>query len=144
MGIEFEPAIARYAAKKLGIKLRPNRVTRELRDIPLCATPDYYIVGQRGLVEVKLSGITYGWDDDSLHPWYEYQARAQMACTNRDFVVFAVLVGSRFYTPIVTRDMEKERYMVDKVLEFWDRYIVTETPPPEEMQLPLVTTVTKG
>jgi predicted phage-related endonuclease len=144
LGIEFEPAIARYASKKLGVKVRANTVTHELRSQHLCATPDYYVLGQHGLLEVKLSGITYGWDDETLHPHYEYQARAQMACTNRDFVIFAVLVGSRFFSPIVTRDMDKERAMLSAVNEFWVKHVETGIAPGEGPQLPLIATVTKG
>lgn len=141
LGVEFEPAIARYASKKLGIKVRANTKTHELRSQHLCATPDYYVMGQHGLMEVKLSGITYGWADETLHPHYEYQARAQMAVTGRDFVVFAVLVGSRFYSPIVTRDLVKERQLLIAVNDFWRDYVETGIMPPEPGQMPLTATV---
>lgn len=132
LGIEFEKPIAQYASRKLGVKLRANTKTHELREARLCATPDYYILGQHGLLEVKLSSIMYGWADDTLHPHYEYQARAQMAVTGREFVLFAVLVGSRFFSPIVTRDLEKERRMLNAVAEFFALYVDTGIAPPSE------------
>jgi hypothetical protein len=38
-----------------------------------------------------------------------------MACTNRDAVIIAALVGSRFYDIPVVRDADKEREMLDAV-----------------------------
>jgi predicted phage-related endonuclease len=115
LGVYFEPYIARYAARKLGLRLRANTRTIEHPTHPLCATPDYLVLGQRILVEVKLSSIMYGWDAESLAPHIEWQARAQMACTNRDAVIIAALVGSRFYDIPVVRDAAKEREMLDAV-----------------------------
>lgn len=141
LGMEMEKPIARYASRKLGIKLRANLKTHALSHPHLCATPDYYILGQHGLLEVKLSSIMYGWDDDKIHPHYEAQARAQMAVTNRDFVIFAVLAGSRFYNPIVTRDLAKERRMLAAVAEFYAMYVDTGIAPPDDSQMPLIATV---
>ena len=102
LGVYMEPYVARYAAKRLGLKLRAANATVEHKKAPLCATPDYDVMKHPWLLEVKLSGIMYGWSEDTLHPHYEYQARAQMACTNRDVCIVAALVGSTLYTiPVV-------------------------------------------
>jgi hypothetical protein len=71
------------------------------------------------LVEIKVSSIMYGWSEDDLHPHYEWQARAQLACTNRDVCIVCALVGSTFYSVYVVRDLQKERRMLDAVNEFW-------------------------
>ena len=132
LGVYFEPYVARYAAKRLGLKLRAATRTVEHKSVSLCATPDYYVLGKPMLLEVKLSGITYGWSEDTLHPHYEYQARAQLACTNRDVCIVAALVGSTMYTIPVVRDMEKERVLLETVQAFFDEYIITGIRPAAE------------
>jgi predicted phage-related endonuclease len=127
MGVYFERHIAKYAAAKLGIKVRAATRTIEYKGYPpvnLCATPDYYVLNSRMLMEVKLSSILYGWTEDDLHPHYEYQARAQMACTNRDVVIVAAMVGSTFYHVEVVRDLQKERRMLEAVDKFWYDHII--------------------
>lgn len=119
LGVYFEPHIARYAARKLGLRLRANTRTIKHRTHQLCATPDYIVLGRRMLVEVKLSSIMYGWDEANLAEHIEWQARAQMACTDRDAVIIAALVGSRFYDIPVIRDADKERRMLDAVAEMY-------------------------
>lgn len=125
LGVFFEPYVAKYAARKLGLKLRAATRTVEYKgDVNLCATPDYYVLGKPMLVEVKVSSILYGWNEDDLHPHYEYQARAQMACTNRDVVIVVALVGSTFYHVPVVRDLQKERRMLEAVDKFWYDHII--------------------
>jgi predicted phage-related endonuclease len=132
LGVYFERHIAAYTAKTYGLKLRANTRTREHPTVNLCATPDYIVLGSKALVEVKLSGITYGWTEDTLHPWYEYQARAQMACTNCDVVFIAALVGSSFYFIPVTRDPVKEKRLLDAVDEFFNEHVLTGIRPTQD------------
>jgi putative phage-type endonuclease len=140
LGVFLESRIARYAAKHLGLKIRAGRLTVEHPDVALCATPDYYVVGQRMLLEIKLSSKLYVWTDETLQPYIEWQARAQMACTNRDSVIVAALVGSAFYTVIVVRDAAKEARLIKAVDEFWQNHIMLEIPPSiEQMRLSTVT-----
>lgn len=112
LGSYMEPYIARYAAQKLGLRLRANRYTREHSKHPLCATADYLVLGHSMLVECKLSSIMYGWSDEKLAPHVEWQARAQMAVWDRDTCIIAALVGSKFFTIAVIRDKQKERRML--------------------------------
>lgn len=112
IGVFFEPYVARYAARKLGLKLRANTRTVEHPTVSLCATPDYLVLNKRMLVEVKVSSIMYGWTEDDLLPWYEWQARAQLACTNRDVCLVVALVGSNLFTVPVVRDREKEERLL--------------------------------
>ena len=135
LGVFFEPHVARYASRKLGLRLRAaNRTieykgklvlaTGEAVGVNLCATPDYYVLGQNALVEIKVSSIMYGWNEDDLHPHYEWQARAQMACTNRDLCIVCALVGSTFFHIPVVRDLQKERRMLEAVDIFWNDHVM--------------------
>ena len=137
LGVFFEKRIAQYAAKHLGLRLRAatrsieykgkleRKLTGESVGVNLCATPDYYVLGQPMLVEIKLSSIMYAWNEDDLAPHYEYQARAQLACTNRDICIVCALVGSTFYAIPVVRDLQKERRMLEAVDNFWYGNVMT-------------------
>lgn len=124
LGVFFEPYIAKYAAQKLGLKLRANSRTIEHPKISLCATPDYYVLGHPLLVEVKLSSKLYVWTDETLQPYIEWQARAQMAVTNRLVVTIAALVGSQFHMVHVARDYEKEAQLLQAVDTFWHENVM--------------------
>jgi len=141
LGVFMEPHIARYAAQKFGLKLRPNKQTREHSSVNLCATPDYIVLNTKMLLEVKLSGIMYGWTEDDLHPWYEYQARAQMACTDRDVVLVAALVGARFFCIPVVRDIDKERRLLEAVDEFFHEHVLTGIRPLDDASMDLIVEV---
>jgi putative phage-type endonuclease len=124
LGMFFEPYIARYAAQKMGLKLRANPHTLEHRKYSLCATPDYYVLNSRMLLEVKLSSKLYVWTDEALQPYIEWQARAQMAVTNRDAVMIAALVGSQFHLVTVLRDMDKEEALLSAIETFWHENVM--------------------
>ncbi len=123
LGQYFEPYIARYAAQKLGLKLRANTRTRELPHVALCATADYYVVGHPYLVEVKLSNKQFMWTEETLQPYIEWQARAQMAVYDRDLCIIAALVGSTFYIVYVQRDAAKEKLLLDTVHQFMQNHV---------------------
>jgi predicted phage-related endonuclease len=130
IGSFLEPYVAKYAAQRLGLRLRAATRSIEYKpthgNLPtsLCATPDYYVLGQPMLVEIKVSSIMYGWSEDDLHPHYEWQARAQLACTNRDVCIVCALVGSTFYSIPVVRDLQKERRMLEAVDQFWYKHVM--------------------
>ena len=90
------------------------------------------------LVECKLSSVMYGWSEATLMPHIEWQARAQLAVTDRDVCIVAALVGSRFYSIEVVRDDIKERRMLTAV-DALVSLVVSGGPPPE----PLETKVSK-
>ncbi len=148
VGSFMEPYIAKYVQLKLGLKLRAATRTIEHKRVPLCATPDYYVLNQKGklmasmLVEIKVSSIMYGWTEGTLHPHYEYQARAQLACTGRDICIVAALVGSAFYTIPVVRDMEKETRLLEAVQAFMDDYVIPGIRPSDN-QMPLSAVVSE-
>jgi len=136
IGVFMEARVAAYAAQRLGLRLRANTRTVEHKTVNLCATPDYLVLGKPMLVEVKVSGITYGWSEDDLHPHYEYQARAQMACTGRDVCIIAALVGSKFYSIPVTRDSEKEQRLLDAVDAFFNDNVLPGIRPGDVSRVP--------
>jgi putative phage-type endonuclease len=137
LGVYLEPHIARYAARKMGIRVRAFTKTIEHPTVNLCATPDYMVIGKPMLMEVKLSSILYGWTADDLHPHYEYQARAQLACTNRDICFVVALVGASFYSIPVVRDLQKEERLLEAVEDFFSEHILSGIRPIDEPQTAL-------
>jgi putative phage-type endonuclease len=136
LGVWFEKRIAQYTAKRLGLRLRANTRTVRHPQYALAATPDYLVLRSRMLVECKLSSIMYGWSEDKLADHIEWQARAQLACTNRQTCFVAALVGSQFYTIPVVRDMDKEREMLWAVARF--SVMLAEGVRPPEPDIPQV------
>ena len=125
-GSAMEPAIARLASHRLGVRLRACTKTYEHKTVPLCATPDYYVLGTPpGLVEIKLSGSREMWSRDDPPDHVLWQVRAQMACANRDTVAICVLVGSGLRTYIIERDRFAEEAMLEAVDTFWTNHVIT-------------------
>lgn len=131
LGSFFEPYIARYLAVRNGLRLRANGRTLVHRSVPLCATPDYYVLGHSALAEIKLSSKQYQWTEETLQPYILWQARAQLAVTDRDTCIIAALVGSNFHTIMVRRDEHEELRLLRAVREFWDNHIMTGVRPSE-------------
>lgn len=146
IGVFLEPYVARYAARTLGLKLRAATRTVEFPGaVNLCATPDYIVLNKRMLVEIKVSSIMYGWTEETLHPQYEWQARAQMACTDRDTCIVCAMVGSKFFAIPVVRDLQKEERMLNAVDTFWMQHVMTGIRPVTEIQTRLSSAqVSKG
>lgn len=131
LGQFFEPAIARYVARKYGLRLRANNRTLVHPRVMLCATPDYFVVGERMLVECKLSSKLYVWSEETMQPYIEWQARAQMAVTDRAVCIVAALVGSAFYAVPIVRDAAKEELLETAVLTFVRDHLLTGIRPDE-------------
>lgn len=144
IGVYLEPYVARYAARKLGIRIRAATRTVEHPTVSLCATPDYLVLGKRMLLEIKVSSILYGWNEDDLHPHYEYQARAQLACTNRDVCIVCVLVGSTFYHIPVVRNAEKEKRLLDAVDSFFHDHVIPGVRPADPPTQSGITAIVTG
>jgi putative phage-type endonuclease len=131
LGVFFEPYIARYVAKKYGLRLRANKRTLVHPRVMLCATPDYFVVGQRMLVECKLSSKLYVWSEETMQPYIEWQARAQMAVTDRQVCIVAALVGSSFHAVPIVRDAAKEEMLETAVLTFVRDHLIPGIRPDE-------------
>lgn len=149
LGVWFERRIAQEAARRIGVKIRANSRTIEHKSHMLAATPDYlvlrprmldgtgvFMAPPRALIECKLSSILYGWSDDKMPEHVEWQARAQLAVTNREVCFVAVLVGSKFHLIPVVRDHELEGRMLHAVDDMELR-IVTGNPPAPIESAPL-------
>jgi hypothetical protein len=118
LGIILEPAILRAAADRWGWKVIANGHTYVHRSIPLCATPDARLVGERTLIEVKYSARLDSWYNLPAHVYY--QAQAQMMCSGARRVEVVVLAGGlRKFT--VERNLTAARRIGNACRDMLDR-----------------------
>lgn len=124
-GSAVEPILARFAARDLTgflpVRIQLNSRTYQHPRVRLCATPDALVIGERELVEFKLS-FSQNRFRAGLPSDIEWQARAQMACTRRSRVYVYVFTGvGKVY--VVERHRGKERQMTQAVERFWADHI---------------------
>jgi hypothetical protein len=125
IGSHMESAILRLAETEFGFHARANSRTFSHPKVKLCATPDAFavspmpwaLVPERALIEVKMSGRPELWRD--VPHYIDWQARAQLACTNRDVVYIVVLAAMRLIPFPVYRNPDKEAELLDAVQRFW-------------------------
>lgn len=127
LGSDLEDTIAKLAARETGLRVLRSWRTYLHPDVPLAATPDYYIVPD-GLLEVKLSGDWEMWRD-GLPIHVEWQVRAQLACADRQTALVAVLLNGSLKLFDVERDLAREQRMLDAVRAFFAEHVTPGIPP---------------
>ena len=127
-GLLLEDAIAARYQSETGRRVRKVGTARSAEHPILYSHPDRLVVGERGLVEIKVSESK--WDEIPIY--YKTQAIQQLITTGREWVDFAVLVrGQRFLKPIprYMRDRAIEPDFIAELEEWWARHIVAGEPP---------------
>lgn len=126
-GSFMEAAILRLAEKRLNLRARQNSRTYVHKTVRLCATPDAFVLGQPpGLIEIKLSGRPEIWPRGGPIPeHYEWQVRAQLACSGRYTAAVCVFLGAGLRTYLIERDPAEEDRMLAAVDAFWRNHVVT-------------------
>ena len=127
-GLLLEDAISARYVSITNKRVRKIGLVRSKEHPLLYAHPDRIVIGEPGLVEIKMSRSS--WDEVPIY--YKTQAIQQMMCSGREWVDFAVLVfGQRFLIPIprVERDRSIEADFAAELEEWWQRHIVGKEPP---------------
>lgn len=122
-GLLLEPAIAGRYSQITERRLRVTGTARSKKHPILYSHPDRIVVGEPGLVEIKVSRSA--WDEIPIY--YKTQAIQQLITTDREWVDFAVLVyGQRFMQPIprYERDRSIEADFIAELEGWWERHIV--------------------
>ena len=138
LGNLLEPSIAAIYSDRYGAVLHKGKYT--IGRLPwMSATPDYHIDGG-GLLEAKLVGFrsVYQWgpgdtderQSDIVPMSYLVQCQWQMRVTGEPFVKVAALMGTEFRTYTIHSDGEIQGRLEAKGMDFWERYVLTGTPPP--------------
>lgn len=136
IGSKLEPMIAELAAEDLGLKIRRSATRRHPKHAFMVANLDFEIVNNPkgpGVLEIKNRGASKPFDalpDDIL-----LQVTQQMAVTNREWGIVAVLFGfGNLRTYEVQRDKEVEEYLIELEARFLLR--VQKSEPPDHTWTP--------
>lgn len=135
LGHALEPAIRQLYIERTGIHVEPTATTRH-PDFPcILATGDG--LGERSGLEIKLVGdrMAHHWgeagDPVGVPDYVVTQAAQNMAVFDRDRWDVAALVGGtdlRLWS--IDRDADLEASILEAGVDFWERYVEQDTPPP--------------
>jgi predicted phage-related endonuclease len=133
MGKVLEPVLVRQLSQDLGVPFRHNAARVRHPDWPhvrLYATPDAYGPGRRSMAEVKV--VSHRLDEwrDGPPEYVRLQALGQLAVHPRAEVVHVgALIGGELRSWPVERDRVAIDALVDGVIDWWRRYVLTEVAP---------------
>lgn len=122
-GARLEDAIADGYEERTGRKLQKRHTPVLHRVYPfLGGSPDRWIVGESGLVEIKVTAD--GWSE--IPPDVEVQCQWYMGLTGRAFCDVVVLTGlSKLSIDTIERDDKLVTELVDEGVDFWQNRVLT-------------------
>lgn len=135
-GRRLEAVVAEAYSEETGREIVADQTTARHRDHPcLAATPDYRVVGDGRLVEIKTGdkGTAHRWGEPGSGEVPEHvacQVVQQMAVCDVDAADVAVLLGGndlRVYH--LTRDRALETQLIEHLAGWWARHVVARVPP---------------
>jgi hypothetical protein len=137
LGSDLEGYVGKRWREATGMPILRSTRTYVHADVPLAATPDFYVPHDE-LLEVKVD--RGGWSDEwvDLPRRVFWQVVAQLACTGRRRGHVGALVGSELRRYVVERDAGAEAELVDAVARFDREHLAPHVPPdpvPDELVL---------
>jgi len=139
LGKLLENAILEMAEQSLG-KIRRNQY-RVVKDLPiLAASTDGIVMSTGEPVEAKTTNLTWRggpdtdhWGDegtDDVPPRVIIQCTVQMMAAKAQVCHNPVIIGGRGFVMFrISLDNDFAQMILERVGEFWDKYIKTDTPP---------------
>jgi putative phage-type endonuclease len=133
----MEPMLVTFAERKLGLKLHRNQFLHG-RTGCLCANIDAMSLDPSAVIEAKTSVLADEWGEpgtDQVPTRVTVQVHHQMYVVGphcRIAYVPVLIAGYRdfdFRMYAVERDDEIANQIAAKATEFWEKYVVTDTPP---------------
>jgi len=133
----FEPAVLSYAEEQLGKISRRNTYRVAEDNLPLASNLDASLVKTGEPVEAKTVGLfapaKEDWGDadtDQVPDNVIIQVHVQMFCVKKGLChVPAFIAGRGFNLFRVPYDKELAEFIVEKAIEFWDKYVKSDQPP---------------
>lgn len=135
-GLLLEDAIAEGYTAQTGIRLQKRRTPVLHRVYPfLGGSPDRWLVGEPGLLEVKVVDWAAAWGE-GVPADVEVQCQWYLGLTGRQFADVAALMGlGRLKVERIERDDALIADLTDEALAFWLDHVVTgEAPPPDDSE----------
>jgi predicted phage-related endonuclease len=132
----MESIVADLWSKQYNKKLKKSNKTIFSKDYPFIGgNLDRLIVGEKSFLEVKTSSERFSkeWDEGKIPLAYLVQCLHYLYVTGFNYCYLCVLIGNselKSYQ-IYRKDYEKQiNQIIQKEVEFWQKYVLTKTPPP--------------
>jgi len=132
-GKRCEKYILEEYADRTGQTLMPGRLVRHPQHPFLQGHVDAFVEGENVLVEAKsVGGSPNSWKDE-IPPYYKTQIAHYAMVTNCERVDVPVLFDRWQYACFTYyRDTAFEEQVFQACLDFWDKYVLKENPPPPQ------------
>jgi len=99
-------------------------------------TPDFIGAGKKQFVLECKSTTEWNkkaWDGDKIPAMYELQVLYYMMLLNYEYGYIAVRIGNTEYKhKLIYRDPELEKTIIDKMVYFWNEYVLKDKMPPAD------------
>ena len=138
-GNRFEKSVLAWASQEMQMKLRRNVFMVAPLDLPIHAYIDAVVIANGEPVEAKTGGLfgpLWGeWGEpgsgDVPEP-YIIQAHIEMLCAEREICHMPAFLGGRgFQLYHIPLNKDLMSVITERALNFWNEYVLKDTPPPE-------------
>ena len=131
LGRDLEPIIRTLFMEETGLKVvKDNKVRLSSTYSYITTNLDGFVLKERVPVEYKTTAL--GWDGE-IPDQYFVQLQHQMYVTNTSHCYFAILCLG-FKKELVIQKYERDNKFIDnmvsELVNFWENYVETKTPPP--------------
>ena len=134
-GNVLEDIVAREFARRHEVKIeKRNKLFRHAEHACLVANIDRWIVGGE-ILECKTSGWARDWGEDGDNVPFPYlcQVAHYMNVLDVPAAWIAVLIGGNKYRDYhIPRNERLEQAIVTRCVEFWNRHVIADIPPPPQ------------
>lgn len=134
-GVDFEDEARVTLEKKVGMTFTPKVLrhdTKEYMQVSLDGITD----DGKTICEIKCpstDGLREYAKQGKVPAYYESQIDYQLRISGAESALFFVWYSpEESYVVPYKRDVARESLVVQKVVEFWEKYILTDTPPPSK------------
>lgn len=130
LGTRLEPVIAEMYQDHTGLELEPAPTLFYTKNPIIFATPDRIVKGRHKGLEIKTANARMAeqWGEegtDEVPHYYLIQCILCMAVTDLpEWDVAALIGGSDFRIYTIHRDLDIEKTIIERLLEWWEMYIV--------------------
>lgn len=138
LGNRLEPILLDRIEEIYGKKLVRGKEFRVAKVLPIVATTDAVFEDRSKVVEAKAVNIVYtdyraldNWTDDIYPRMYYWQVQTQMIAAEISEGVLTALVGGKgFMDYDIPLELDVMSEAVEKAVDWWDRHVVLDNPPP--------------
>jgi putative phage-type endonuclease len=135
VGSLMEDVVAKLWSSQYGKKLKKSNKTIFSKDYPFIGgNLDRLIVGEKSFLEVKTAGERFSKEwNEKIPIAYLVQCLHYLYITRYEYCYLCVLIGNNELKSyqIYYKDYQKQiEQIIQKEVEFWQKYVLTKTPPP--------------